>query len=89
VSPDAEPSVVADLLAELTRAIVDDPDAVEVEPVEDGDDANSVVLELRVADGDYGKVIGRGGRTAYALRTVVKVAAAHRDQRVLVEIVDD
>lgn len=89
MSPDAEPSVVADLLAELTRAIVDDPDAVEVEPVEDGDDANSVVLELRVADGDYGKVIGRGGRTAYALRTVVKVAAAHRDQRVLVDIVDD
>lgn len=89
MSPDAEPSVVAELLAELTRAIVDDPDAVEVEPVEDGDDANSVVLELRVADGDYGKVIGRGGRTAYALRTVVKVAAAHRDQRVLVEIVDD
>lgn len=89
MSPDAESSVVAELLAELTRAIVDDPDAVEVELVEDEDDANSVVLELRVADGDYGKVIGRGGRTAYALRTVVKVAAAHRDQRVLVEIVDD
>ncbi|MGE4427751.1 MAG: KH domain-containing protein [Solirubrobacteraceae bacterium] len=79
--------MVADLLADLTRAIVDDPDAVAVEQVSEDD--GSLVLELRVADGDYGKVIGRGGRTAFALRTVVKVAAAHRDQRVIVDIVDD
>ena len=46
-------------------------------------------LEVRVHPDDLGKVIGRGGRTAYALRTVVKVAAAHREQRVLVDIVDD
>ncbi|MCK9248902.1 MAG: KH domain-containing protein [Solirubrobacteraceae bacterium] len=79
--------MVADLLADLTRSIVDDPDAVAVDEVTEDD--GTLVLELRVADGDYGKVIGRGGRTAFALRTVVKVAAAHRDQRVLVDIVDD
>lgn len=84
---EAEPSVIAALLADVTRAIVDEPEAVEV--VELPEDDSSVVFELRVATDDYGKVIGRGGRTAYALRTVVKVAAAHHDQRVLVDIVDD
>lgn len=86
-TPEAEPSVIAALLADVTRAIVDEPEAVEV--VELPEDDSSVVFELRVAPDDYGKVIGRGGRTAYALRTVVKVAAAHHDQRVLVDIVDD
>lgn len=87
-TPEAEPSVIAALLADVTRSIVDEPDAVEVVELAE-DDAGSVVLELRVDSDDYGKVIGRGGRTAYALRTVVKVAAAHHDQRVLVDIVDD
>lgn len=86
-TPEAEPSVIAALLGDVTRAIVDEPEAVEV--VELPEDDSSVVFELRVAPDDYGKVIGRGGRTAYALRTVVKVAAAHHDQRVLVDIVDD
>jgi predicted RNA-binding protein YlqC (UPF0109 family) len=86
-TPEAEPSVIAALLADVTRAIVDEPEAVEVDELPEDD--SSVVFELRVAPDDYGKVIGRGGRTAYALRTVVKVAAAHHDQRVLVDIVDD
>lgn len=86
-TPEAEPSVIAALLADVTRAIVDEPEAVEVAELPEDD--SSVVFELRVAADDYGKVIGRGGRTAYALRTVVKVAAAHHDQRVLVDIVDD
>jgi uncharacterized protein len=47
-----------------------------------------VVLELAVADDDYGKIIGRGGRTANALRTVVKAAAVKENRRVLVDIVD-
>ena len=46
------------------------------------------MLELSVGDGDYGKVIGRGGRTAKALRTVVKAAGASEDRRVLVDNVD-
>ena len=52
------------------------------------EDDGTVVLELCVADDDYGKVIGRGGRTAQALRTVVKAAAVNEKRRVLVDIVD-
>jgi predicted RNA-binding protein YlqC (UPF0109 family) len=77
---------VEELLEYLARALVDDPDAVEVERFEEDD--GTVVLELSVADEDYGKVIGRGGRTAAALRTVVKAAAVREDCRVLVDIVD-
>jgi uncharacterized protein len=52
------------------------------------EDDGTVVLELCVAEGDYGRVIGRGGRTAQALRTVVKAAATSEGCRVLVDIVD-
>ncbi|HVE68892.1 MAG TPA: KH domain-containing protein [Solirubrobacteraceae bacterium] len=75
-----------ELLVYLARALVDDPDAVEVERFDEED--GTVVLELAVADDDYGKVIGRGGRTAHALRTVVKAAAVKEQRRVLVDIVD-
>jgi predicted RNA-binding protein YlqC (UPF0109 family) len=77
---------IADLLGFLARSLVSDPDAVEVERFEEDD--GTVILELAVADDDYGKVIGRGGRTASALRTVVKAAGARADRRVLVDIVD-
>ncbi|MGI8594991.1 MAG: KH domain-containing protein [Solirubrobacteraceae bacterium] len=79
-------SDLADLLGFLACALVAEPDAVEVAELEEDD--GTVVLELTVADEDYGKVIGRGGRTASALRTVVKAAAARADRRVLVDIVD-
>ncbi|HEV7363598.1 MAG TPA: KH domain-containing protein [Solirubrobacteraceae bacterium] len=75
-----------ELLEYLAKALVDEPDAVEVEEFEEDD--GTVVLELSVADDDYGKVIGRGGRTAAALRTVVKAAAVKENRRVLVDIVD-
>ena len=75
-----------DLLEYLARALVEHPDAVEVEEFEEDD--GTLVLELSVADDDYGKVIGRGGRTAQALRTVVKAAAVKENRRVLVDIVD-
>ena len=75
-----------DLLEELARALVDDPNAVAVEEFEEDD--GTIVLELSVADDDYGKVIGRGGSTARALRTVIKAAAAKDNRRVLVDIVD-
>ncbi|MEA2229024.1 MAG: uncharacterized protein QOF04_2654 [Solirubrobacteraceae bacterium] len=75
-----------DLLEYLARALVDEPDGVTVEQFEEDD--GTVVLELAVADDDYGKVIGRGGRTANALRTVVKAAAVKENRRVLVDIVD-
>jgi hypothetical protein len=74
------------LLEYLAEGLVDDPDAVEVEQFEEDD--GTIVLELCVATGDYGRVIGRGGRTAQALRTVVKAAAAGEGCHVLVDIVD-
>ena len=74
----------AELLEYLVRQLVDEPDAVRVEQVErDG----ALVLELHVAEDDVGKVIGRGGRIARALRTIVRAAAVRHDQRVLLEIV--
>ena len=77
---------LADLLGFLARALVTEPDAVTVEHFEEDD--GTIVLELTVGDEDYGKVIGRGGRTAGALRTVVKAAGARADRRVLLDIVD-
>lgn len=75
-----------DLLEYLARALVDEPGKVKVEQLDEDD--GTVVLELSVADDDYGQVIGRGGRTAQALRTVIKAAATRDDRRVLVDIVD-
>jgi len=75
-----------ELLEELARRLVDEPDGVSVEQFDEDD--GTLVLELAVADDDYGKVIGRGGRTANALRTVVKAAAVKENRRVLVDIVE-
>jgi uncharacterized protein len=75
-----------DLLEYLARGLVDDPDRVKVKEVREGD--GSVVLALSVAQDDYGSVIGRGGRTASALRTVVKTAAVKHGHRVFIDIVD-
>ena len=75
-----------ELLVFLAKALVDQPDQVEVEQFEEDD--GTLVLELSVGDDDYGKVIGRGGRTAQALRTIVKAAAVKDNRRVLVDIVE-
>lgn len=79
-------SATGELLAYLARGLVDRPEDVAVEQFEEDDGA--LVLELSVGDEDYGKVIGRGGRTAHALRTVVRAAATHEKRRVLIDIVD-
>ena len=75
-----------ELLEYLARGLVEHPDQVEVTEVEEDD--GTVVLELSVADDDYGNVIGRGGRTAAALRMVIKAAAVKDRRRVFVDIVD-
>jgi hypothetical protein len=75
-----------ELLEELAKALVDEPDGVEVEDFSEDD--GTLVLELSVAEDDYGKIIGRGGRTANALRAVVKASAVRDGKRVLVDIVD-
>ena len=75
-----------ELLEYLTKGLVEHPDEVRISEVEEDD--GSLVLELSVADDDYGSVIGRGGRTASALRTIIKAAAAKDKRRVFVDIVD-
>jgi hypothetical protein len=75
-----------ELLEYLAKGLVAHPDEVRVNEVEEED---STVLELSVGEDDYGSVIGRGGRTAAALRAVVKSAGAKRRRRVFLDIVDD
>lgn len=74
------------LLEYLAEGLVDEPEKVSVERFEEND--GTIVLELCVGEDDYGRVIGRGGRTAHALRTVTKAAATGSGRRVLVDIVD-
>ena len=76
---------MGELLAELARRLVDEPAAVRVEEVE-GDDG-SLVLRLHVAEGDVGKVIGRQGRLARALRTIVRAGGPNAGRRLQLEIV--
>jgi hypothetical protein len=77
---------VKEFLEYLARGLVGSPDDVRVAEVEEDD--GTLVLELSVAQDDYGSVIGRGGRTASALRLVIKAAAAKDKRRVFVDIVD-
>ena len=75
----------AEIVEYLARRLVDEPDAVRVEELDrDGD----VVIELHVAKDDVGKVIGRQGRIARALRTVVRASAARDERRVMLEIME-
>jgi len=74
-----------DLLDYLARRLVDDPEAVRVEEAEEED---ALVLRLHVAPDDVGKVIGRQGRIARSLRTLVRAGGAHEGRRIVLEIVD-
>jgi len=76
---------LTEIVEYLARRLVDEPDAVRVEEIER---EGAVVLQLHVAPDDVGKVIGRQGRIARALRTIVRASAARRDHRVLLEIVE-
>jgi hypothetical protein len=76
---------VAELVEFLARSLVDDPDAVRVEREERED---ALVLHLHVAPDDVGKVIGRQGRIARALRSIVRAAGARAEERYLLEIAD-
>lgn len=73
-----------ELVEFIARALVDHPDQVRVEELED---SRAITLELHVAPEDMGKVIGKQGRIAKAIRTVVSAAAANEKKRVMVEIV--
>ncbi len=73
------------LIESLAKALVENPDQVQVREVSSKSD--SVVIELKVAESDMGKVIGKQGRIAKALRTVVKAAAQRQNKQVTLEIV--
>jgi len=73
-----------DLLENIAKSLVDNPDEVSVNEVEG---EKLLILELRVADDDMGKVIGKQGRIAKAIRTVMKAAAVRNNKRVVVEII--
>lgn len=75
-----------ELLEYLVRSLVEHPEAVVVDSFEEED--GTLVLELRVASEDVGKVIGRGGRTINALRAVIRACSVKRGGRVLVDVVD-
>ena len=74
-----------ELVEVIAKALVDDPDSV---VVTEREERKTTVLEVRVADSDMGKVIGKQGRIAKAIRSVVKAAAAKEDKKVIVEILD-
>lgn len=75
-----------DLLAYLARALVDDPEGISVDSFEEED--GTIVFELHAPPDEAGRLIGRGGRTISALRTVVKASATRAHKRVLVDVVD-
>jgi hypothetical protein len=81
----AEPTSVKDLVAVISRHLVDNPDSVSVGEVSSG---QTMVLELRVAKVDVGKVIGREGRTAHALRTIIQAVTAKHKKRAVLEILE-
>jgi predicted RNA-binding protein YlqC (UPF0109 family) len=76
---------MTELLEVLVQALVEEPEAVVVEELEEDGD---LVYEISVAEGDLGRVIGKGGRIANAIRTIAKAAAVRVDRRVVVDILD-
>lgn len=76
---------MTELLEFLVKALVEDPSAVVIEELEEDGD---LVYEITVAEDDLGRVIGKGGRVANAIRTIAKAAAVRLDRRVIVDILD-
>ena len=75
-----------ELIQYLAQSIVDRPDAVEVTETQDD---NASVVELKVAQEDLGRIIGKQGRTAKSLRTILNAAAARHDRKIVLEIIDE
>jgi uncharacterized protein len=76
---------MTELIEFLVRALVEEPEAVVVEELEEDGD---LIYEISVAEGDLGRVIGKNGRVANAIRTIAKAAAVRIDRRVIVDILD-
>jgi predicted RNA-binding protein YlqC (UPF0109 family) len=86
VTPDATIASMTTLVAEIARALVDSPDQVSVETLRDGE---GTVLRLRVASSDIGKVIGKQGRTARSLRTILAAASMKMKHRFTLDILEE
>lgn len=84
-SSDSHVDSMVQLVTSIARSLVDAPEEIVVEAVEDGD---GVLLRLRLAAGDVGKVIGRQGRTARSLRTILGAASMKAKQRYALDIVE-
>jgi predicted RNA-binding protein YlqC (UPF0109 family) len=80
-----ESIVEKELVEYIAKALVDNPDGVNVNVIEG---EKSTILELKVSDGDIGKVIGKHGRIAKAIRTILSAAATKKEKRVVLEILD-
>ena len=76
---------MTELIEFLVKSLVEDPEAVSVEELEEDGD---LVYEVTVAEDDLGRVIGKGGRVANAIRTIAKAAAVRLERRVIVDILD-
>ncbi len=74
-----------ELIAFIAKALVDDPDAVQVRAIEG---EKTIILELTVGEGDLGKVIGKDGRTARAMRTLLAATSAKQSKRAVLEILE-
>ncbi|GGG80898.1 MULTISPECIES: KH domain-containing protein [Acidobacteriaceae] len=85
-SGDDSAKKMSDLVAELARALVDKPEEVSVETIQDGD---GTLLRLHVAQSDVGKVIGKQGRTARSIRTVLSAASMKLKRRFSLDIVEE
>jgi len=77
---------VRELLEYMVKELVDSPDSVEIE--EEEEDEKTIIFKLKVAEDDLGKVIGKKGRTANALRIVMRAASAKRGKSSIVKILD-
>ncbi len=80
-----EIEVERDLVEYIVKSLVDDPEAVQINVIEG---EKSTILELKVAEADVGKVIGKHGRIAKAIRTILSASAGAQDKRVMLEILD-
>ena len=76
---------LTELVSFIAKALVDDPDSVDVKAI---DGEKTIILELTVGDGDLGKVIGKDGRTARAIRTLLAATSAKHQKRAVLEILE-
>jgi uncharacterized protein len=84
--PEIKEGIMKEFIEFIAKKLVDNPDAVDVSFIEG---KNTAIIELRVAPEDVGKVIGKSGRTANALRTLLSAVASRQNQKIVLEIIEE